>query len=87
MEIEINSTTTKKVKIELPYYCTDGFCHWYKVFSEENCIQVMNGNWSPQIGKHHAGLAFVNNAIECTKEDFEENFKKVFNILNEIATK
>jgi hypothetical protein len=39
MKLEIKEYQVKTVEIELPVY-RKAICHYYKVYSDENCIQV-----------------------------------------------
>jgi len=78
MQIEIQQTTTKEVEITLPHYRKNS-CFAYKVFSEDGCIIISHSKYSdPAIELRHARAAFqFDDAIECTREEFEALFLDV----------
>ena len=77
MEIRIKKTIEEKVNVALPFYRKDN-CHHYKVYSENNCIQVTDlDTYSCGIQIGHIGLAISETNVECTQEEFEEAFNKV----------
>lgn len=81
MKLEIKEYNVKTVEIELPVY-RKSICHYYKVYSDENFLQVCDVESNFSIGRFYAGLAFSHEGIEdCSKEEFEENFKKVSEVL------
>lgn len=76
MKIEVKEEVTKEVEIEPPHYRkSESGLFYYKVFSEEKCLQVTTKS-DIQIGVFHAGLAFEGSypSVECTKGEFELAF-------------
>lgn len=85
MKIQTQEYTTKTVEIELPVYRKD-LCHYYKVYSENNCIAVCDLDFNFSISKSNSGLAFCRKEIEdCSKEEFEENYNKVKDLLQSLV--
>jgi hypothetical protein len=82
MELEITKTEKETVKINLPFYCTDGIAHAYKVFSEEHCISALypTSDEDTHIGisVNHARLAFNSKNDEAWKEITEVEFNQLF---------
>jgi hypothetical protein len=77
MKLEIKEYQVKTVEIELPVY-RKAICHYYKVYSDENCIQVCDLEDHLRVGVCSSKLAFSDENIkDCSKEEFEENFKRV----------
>lgn len=82
MKIEIRKVVIESIEVSLPIYRTDGY-HYYKIFSEENCIQVLNSEKTPCIGIHHTSLAFHGEGNkDCTKEIFEEKLEQAIERVN-----
>ena len=87
-KIQVLETNSKEVEIQLPYFATDGICHVYKVYSNNNCIQVTNTDFNPSIIVAHAGLAFnSSNSKQCTEEEFLDAYNEVKNKLEDLALK
>lgn len=85
MELKIKEFNEKTVEIELPVYRKD-LCHYYKVYSENNCIVVCDFDFNFGISKSHVGLAYCRKDIEdCSKEEFEENYNKVKVLLQSLV--
>lgn len=85
MKIKITESTEKTVEIILPAYRKDR-CHYYKVYTEENCIVVCDLDFNFGISKSHSGLAFRSKDIEdCSEEEFEENYNKVKHLLQSLV--
>lgn len=80
MEIEISTTTKKRVRVSLPLFRKCGN-HYYKVYSKERCIQVYESNWGGSIGDCHAGLAWASSGEDINKEDFDAALDRTKNIL------
>lgn len=81
MNIQITEYTERTIEIELPAYRKSG-CHYYKVFSDEHCIQICTLDFNTSIARHHSGLAYSDKRIEdCSKEEFEENYNKVSELI------
>jgi len=77
MELKIKEFNEKTVEIVLPVYRKDA-CHYYKVYSEDNCILVCDLDFNFGISKSHTGLAYsMKETQDCSKEEFEENYNKV----------
>ena len=82
MKIEVRKVVTESIEVSLPIYRTDGY-HYYKIFSEENCIQVLDSKTTPCIAIHHTGLAFHGEGNkDCTKEIFEEKLEQAIERVN-----
>jgi hypothetical protein len=58
--------------------------HYFKVYSETYCICVANMADNYEIGIKHASLPLKTNAVESTREEFEEIFNKVQIEINKI---
>jgi len=85
MKIQITESTEKTIEIELPAY-RKSICHYYKVYSNEHCIQVCDIDSSTSIARYHSGLAYSDKRIEdCSKEEFEENYNKVKDLLQSLV--
>lgn len=86
MKKKITVASTKEVEINLPYYCTDGICHWYKIFNEDFSISVYNSKHSEQ-----CRLQILNSSvpliqeklIECSEKEFIENYITVIRNIDE----
>lgn len=76
MKIPVSKTTTEFIEIELPVFRKDS-CHYYKVISEKHCVQICTLSQSESIALYHSGLAFGYKDIECTEQEFMEQFEKV----------
>ena len=85
MKIETTKTIKTSKEIELPYYCTDGSCQSYKVFSQESCIAVYAGSYGATINIAHAGLPFAAGMYtkQCTKEVFQKMYDEALAKINE----
>lgn len=82
MKIEVKKVLIESIEISLPNYRTDGY-HYYKIFSEQQCIQVLDSETTPSIGIHHAGLAFYGEGnVDCTKEVYEATREKIIKRIN-----
>ena len=85
MKLKIKTETTTEVEIELPVY-RKASCFFYKVYSDENCIQVTDTVSHSGIIVAHAELAWhLDGGTDCTKEEFEDAFAKVASQLSELA--
>lgn len=85
MKIQTQEYTTKTIEIELPVYRKD-LCHYYNVYSENNCIVVCDLDFNFGISKSHVGIAYCRKEIEdCSKEEFEENYNKVKDLLQSLV--
>lgn len=85
LQIKVQEYTTKTLEIKLPVYRKDA-CHYYKVYSEENCIAVCDLDFNFSINKSNSGIAFCRKEIEdCSKEEFEENYNKVKVLLQSLV--
>jgi hypothetical protein len=83
MEITIKKTVEEKVQISLPAFFRSKTQHfYYKVYSEDHCIQVYDG----EIGIKHATIFMVLDYEFCTEQEFNEMFNKVNNELCQLAT-
>lgn len=58
--------------------------HYFKVYSETYCICVADMVDNYEIGIKHSSLPLRTDAVECTKEEFEQKYNKVLIKLNEI---
>ena len=73
MKIEIRTTTTKQVEVQLPYYSlADG--HFYKVYGTNNwdaiCVSYP-GEKACKIQNTLADHAFNFGAKQCTEDEFD----------------
>lgn len=77
MKIEIKESVTKCVEIELPYYAKKG-CHFFKLYSEKNCLKVCDLEGHESIGVSHAGIVFIDNENKDSNEiEFREAYERV----------
>lgn len=76
MKLKFKETITKEVEIALPHFMKSN-CHFYKVYSEEKCIQVTDLDGNYQIQQAHSGLAFLDGQVEATAEEFKDAFERV----------
>lgn len=78
MEIKIQKLVTDNVEITLPFFCKDGVCHYYKIYSEEECLQLTNMTslYGTNISVCHSGLAFNSQGSDLWKEITEEEFNE-----------
>lgn len=82
MKIEIQKTVTEFVEVALPIYRKNP-CHFYKVFSEEHCVQICTLTDNPAVQVCHSGLAYHGTTTEdCTKEEFEAGLKETLERIN-----
>ena len=83
MKITIEKTVTEKTEVEitLPCYRKDNICHVYKVFSEDECIQVCYASIYPTVGVTSITLAFGKSNTDCTKDEFETKMKEIVNLI------
>lgn len=90
MEIKIETTTkkTKKVKIELPFYCKDknGY-NFYKVYSEKECIEVgyYLSSSAYSIQTTFTSIALDDGFKNITEKQFVSKFNEVTEKLRKIA--
>ena len=78
MKLEIKTTTTTEVDIELPYYSKFGETY-YKVISKKLIIAVSAYNSYLEIGKRELSgtHAFSNEAEKITEEEFWAAYNEV----------
>ena len=79
MKILVKEEKKIEIDIPIPYYTKTSY-FVYKVFSEDHCIQVYSGSMC-SIQQTHAGLAFLLEYEITTKEVFEAEFNRVYEIL------
>ena len=82
MKIEIKKQVIEYVDIELPMYKKSS-CFHYKIYSEKKCIQVCNLETSEAIECVTISCALMNTE-DCTKEEFDLEYEKISNILNNL---
>jgi hypothetical protein len=86
--IDVKTESISKKEIKLPYYTTDGICHWYKVINQQKALQVM---WSKYEGSLicvqivDSSLALSNNNKGTTADDFNTHYEKTLTQLNELV--
>jgi hypothetical protein len=80
MEITITKTILEKVQLELPAYFKN-LAHVYKISADETCIQVCTVDDYFSIGKCHHSLPMVTNSEPTTKEFYNQEYKKVLELL------
>jgi hypothetical protein len=82
MKITIKKTIEETHELELPAYRKDGICHWYKIISEREAVQVCNGKYvGVEICVISPNNALDRGTLECTSLEFELNLSEVINIL------
>ena len=84
MKIQLKKEVIEYVEVELPFYKKNR-CHHYKVYSEDKCIQVCNLEESESIGVVTNLCAFMD-TLDSTKEEFDLEFQRVSNVLNDLTT-
>jgi hypothetical protein len=83
IEIDLVETISTKKEIKLPYYTTDGSCHWYKVVTPKQAVQVYYSVYGGlAIQMVDISVALMSRNVESNSEDFTENFYKTLNQLN-----
>lgn len=83
IEINVVETISTKKEIKLPYYTTDGSCHWYKVVTPTQAVQVYFSVYGGlAIQMVDISVALMSRNVESNSEDFTENFYKTLNQLN-----
>jgi len=83
MKITTKKTVEFEIDIPVPSFIrskTKNF--YYKVYSEDYCIQVYDG----EIGIKHATIFTVLDYEFCTEQEFNEMFNKVNSELCQLAT-
>lgn len=84
MKIKIKKEINEELEIALPYFCKIGDnAFFYKIFSEEKCLQICTIKESQDIGIKHAGLPFSlsSKPSEITADEFHEVFNETLTIL------
>ena len=87
IKIDVVQQSISTKEIQLPYYVTDGICHWYKVINQSEAIQVMwskHGNQGICIQVVGISVALQSNHTESTADDFTDNFYKTLNQITEV---
>lgn len=82
MKIKVNKTIAKEIEVRVPSYFTNS-CHTYKIFSEQNCIQVTDLKGHEAIGVHDICLPFNLNGRKEVDEQFY--LDKLDNVLKVIS--
>ena len=84
MKIKIQQTTTKEVEIRLPYY-SKGLCHFYKIVSETDAIQINVGSYLPGIQRAESfvKMAFDGDCFETTEDEFNQAYESMLHKLSE----
>jgi len=83
-KLKVQETTKIEVELKLPYYSQSDY-HFYKIYSETQCIQVYKGYGDYRIQTATARLAVNGGEIESTEDIFLDAFNYVKNKLEEIA--
>ena len=82
--IEVTTTTTNEVEVQLPYYSVAGL-HFYKVYGntawDAICVSYPSEK-ACKIQNTLAEHAFNYGAIECTKEEFDFAYKTAIDYIN-----
>jgi len=63
-------------EIEYPVYRKNG-CHFWKVYSDSECIKVLSTDWGLSITTCHKGNAYVSGAKDCLEAEFLEAYYEV----------
>lgn len=83
MKLKFTEQIEKEIEITLPAF-RKGSCHFFKVISETKTIQITELDGWVGIGQTAASLAFGENMIESTEQEFEESYSRITNILNDL---
>ena len=80
MKITVVDSVTREVEVEFPVYKKTS-CHFYRVLSETDCVQVTDLGGYYGINTTFFSLAFSSTNEDSTEEEFNEAFERVMNIL------
>ena len=87
MKIQVRTNPVfKDIELTLPYYCKGSSvkCHYWKVYSDEKCLHVTASETDyPSIEIYSSSLAFGDDRIEITKEEFDAEFAATLAVLTE----
>jgi hypothetical protein len=81
MKYKINKTVEEEVEISLPCYRSDGL-HYFKVFSETKCLNIMMYFGNAHIQMQGLACAFESDTKEITKQEFDAKYEGVLDKLN-----
>lgn len=85
IEIDLVETISTKKEIKLPYYTTDGSCHWYKVVTPKQAIQVYCSAYGGlSLSMVDVSVALMSRNVESNSEAFTENFYKALTQINAV---
>ena len=83
MKLKAKKTVEFEINIPVPSFIrSKSKVFYYKVYSEDYCIQVYDG----EIGIKHATIFMVLDYEFCTEQEFNEMFNKVNSELCHLAT-
>lgn len=78
MKFTIEKTTKEAIEVEISLPCyRKGICHYYKIYSENKCIQVTDIEGWFGISLHPTFLA-LNNTTDSSEEEFLLIFDKIY---------
>lgn len=85
MEITVVETVSKKVEINLPMYIRTSKIHCYKVYSEQQAIQVCSSKYNmSSISEVSVPVAFSGSYELITQDEFEKEFCAVIELFKSI---
>ena len=83
MKITVEKTIKETHELELPAY-RKNICYYYKIINEKESLQVCFGeHLSKQISESYTSSALSLAPEIGTKEEFEEKFNEVMQLLND----
>lgn len=78
MEIKIKKEIVEVYQLELPYYVSDGICHWYQILSEDKVTQITCGEYvQPSISSVWVEHALSGQQVPSSREEFCEKMETV----------
>ena len=85
MKIQVKTEVVKDLEIKLPVYVkSKSGIHFYKVYSEDYCLAVGDMSWGYSLSINKPSLAFHGEYDFISKEEFDQIYEKVSNVLNAI---
>lgn len=83
--VRIKKSDAEQHEVTVPHYTKIGDSMFFKVYSEENCVNVSLINGYEKLQVAHSGLAFGERTIESNKEEFEAAFNSVLETIKKKA--
>ena len=86
MKISIQTNPVfEEIEISLPHYVKDGICHFYKVVSETDYLQVYATEYGiGSISGGNSPFRFNSKTLPSSAEEFNAAFERVINELSSL---